>query len=628
MTFGLLGVAALAASAFLSAAPVTFSEHVAPILYERCVECHHPGATAPFPLLSYLDARKHAAQIAAVTARRYMPPWPPAPGVGDFVGSRRLSDAQIAILAQWAKDGAPEGDPAKTPRPPHFTEGWQSGEPDLILKMREGFTLPASGPDVFRNFVVPVALTRSRFVRALELRPGNTRAVHHANVIVDRGRTLRSRDGRDGRPGFDGMDVAVESANGFDPDSHFLFWKPGSPAAPLPDDMAWRLDPETDLIVNLHLQPTGKPEKVEAMVGLYFTDQPPRRQPMLLQLENDGAIDIPPGSAAAMVADHLILPIDVDLLAIYPHAHYLGKHVRAWAELPGGRQTQLLRIDDWDINWQATYTYRAPVHLPAGTRVAMQIGYDNRTDNPRNPNHPPRRVRAGDRATDEMGHVWLQVLPTKAETETVDPRLRLQEAVMRRRLEKYPADFEATFNLGAALAALGKTAESLRVLEKAVQLRPQAAVARNALAATLIDAGRPTEAIAQLRAAVRGEPDHADSHFNLARMLAGLGDATGAAAEYLEYLRLRPDDAEVRIQLAGLYVDEKNFRAAAVQFGQAVKARPDDADLQTNLGTALTFAGDLPAAIGAFERALALQPDHAVARSNLERARALLNKGQ
>ena len=392
--------------------------------------------------------------------------------------------------------------------------------------------------------------------------------------------------------------------------------------------MAWRIGPETDLIVNLHLQPTGKPEKIEAMIGLYFTDQPPRRQPMLLQLENDGAIDIPPGSAAALVADHLILPIDVDLLAIYPHAHYLGKQVRAWAELPGGRQTQLLRIDDWDINWQATYTYRVPVHLPAGTRVAMQIGYDNRADNPRNPSHPPRRVRAGDRATDEMGHVWLQVLPTKTDTAAVDPRLRLQEALMRRRLEKVPGDFEATFNLGAALGALGENDESFRVLEHAVQLRPQAAVARNALAAALIDAGRPTEAITQLRAAVRGEPDHADSHFNLARMLVGSGDAAGAAAEYLEYLRLRPDDVEVRIQLAGLYADGRNFRAAANQFGQAVKVHPNDADLQTNLGTALTFAGDLPAAIGAFERALALKPDHAVARSNLEQARALLNKGR
>ena len=628
MTSGLLRVGALAAASLAAAAPVTFSEHIAPILFERCVECHRPGATAPFALLSYEDARKHAAQIAAVTARRYMPPWPPAPGVGDFLGNRRLSDAQIAMLAQWAKDGAPEGDPAKTPHPPQFTDGWQSGEPDLILKMREGFTLPASGPDEFRNFVVPVPLTRSRFVRALELRPGNARAIHHANVIVDRGRTLRSRDGQDGRPGFDGMDVAVESANGFDPDSHFLFWKPGSPAAPLPDDMAWRIDPDTDLIVNLHLQPTGKPETVEAMVGLYFTDQPPRRQPMLLQLEHDGAIDIPPGSASASVADHLILPIDVDLLAIYPHAHYLGKRVEAWAELPGGLRTPLLRIDDWDINWQATYTYRTPVHLPAGTRVVMQISYDNRAGNPRNPNHPPRRVRAGDRATDEMGHLWLQVLPANTDSATVDPRLRLQEALMRRRLEKYPGDFEAAFNLGAALAALGKKDEALRLLERSVQLRPQAAVARNALAAELIDAGRLAEATAQLRAAVRGEPHHADSHFNLARTLVGSGDAVGAEAEYLEYLRLRPDDVEARIQLAGLYADGKKFRDAAIQFGQASKLRPDDADLQTNLGTSLTFAGDLTAAIGAFERALALKPDHALARSNLEQARAILNKGK
>ena len=618
--------AALWMSGLATAAPVTFSEHIAPIMYGHCSECHHAGAAAPFTLMSYEDARKHATQIVAVTSRRYMPPWPPSPAAGDFVGNRRLSDAQIAMLAQWAKDGTPEGDPSKTPRPPHYTEGWQSEEPDLILKMPSGFTLPASGPDVFRNFVVPVPITKSRFVRNVELRPGNRRVIHHANVIVDRGRTLRVRDGKDGLPGFEGMDVNVESGNGFDPDSHFLLYKTGSPDAPLPDDMAWRLDPGTDLVVNMHMQPTGKPEKVEAMIGLYFTDQPPKRPPMLLQLEHDGAIDVPPGSATSFVTDHLVLPMGVDLLGTYPHAHYLGKRIEAWAELPGGQRKPLLRIDDWDINWQAAYTYREPVHLPAGTRVVMRVNYDNRAENPRNPARPPKRVRAGNRSTDEMGHVWLQVLPRPVENSTADPRLLLQEALMRRRLEKYPGDFEAIFNLGGALDALGKSSESIPLLEKAVQLRPGAAMARNTLAAALIDAGRLNEAISHLRKAITAEPEHADSHLNLARSLVGAGDARGAAAEYLGYLRLRPEDADAHIQLAGIYADERDYTVAALHFKDAAELRPDDADLQTNLGTAFSLAGDSAAAVAAFERALVLQPDHGVARSNLEQLRARMKK--
>lgn len=622
MIWGLL----LLAAGLAAAAPVTYSEHIAPILFERCAECHHPGAAAPFALLTYEDARKHAAQIAAVTARRYMPPWPPSPGVGDFVGNRSLTDAQIAMLAQWARDGAPLGDASKAPRPPRYTAGWQSGEPDLILKIDQGFVLPASGPDVFRNFVAPVTIQQSRFVRGFELRPGNRRVVHHANVIVDRGRTLRVRDGQDGRPGFEGMDISVESGNGFDPDSHFLLYKTGTPDAPLPEDMAWRIDPGTDLIVNMHMQPTGKPEKVDAEIGLYFTDQPQRRQPMLLQLENDGAIDIPPGSAATSVTDHLTLPVDVDLLAVYPHAHYLGKRVEAWAEMPGGGETPLLRVEDWDINWQASYTFRSPVRLPAGTRVVMRIGYDNRAANPRNPNRPPKRVRSGNRSADEMGHFWLQVLPAAGESGAPDPRLRLQEALMRRRLEKYPGDFEATFNLGGALDALGQREESIRLLEAAVRIKPKAAVARNTLAGALIDAGRLNEAIEHLRMAVGAEPEHADSRLNLARTLLEAGDARGAATEYLVYLRMRPDDADARMQLAGLYADERDFAAAAMHFERAAKVRPDDADLQTNLGTALSLSGDLAGAAVAFESALQLNPGHDVARSNLEQVRARLKK--
>lgn len=623
-TFHML-IAAGVAVTVLPAAPVTFSEHIAPILFRHCTECHHPGSAAPFPLLNYEDARKHVPQIVAVTGRRYMPPWPPAPGGGDFDGNRRLSDNQIAILAQWLRDGAPQGDPSKTPPPPRYPEGWQFGKPDIVLTIPEGFTLPAAGADVFRNFVVPVALTRSRLVRALELSPGNPRIVHHANVILDRNRTLRDRDGKDGNPGFEGMDVAVESTGRFDPDSHFLFWKPGSPAVPLPEDMAWRLDPDTDLIVNLHLRPSGKPEKVAAQIGLYFSDVPPKRQPMLLQLEHDGAIDIPPGSAAFSVTDRLTLPVDVDLLALYPHAHYLGKRVEAWAELPGGRQLPLLRIDDWDINWQAVYTFRSPVRLPAGSRVAMRIGYDNTAANPRS-SIPPRRVRAGDRASDEMGHVWLQVVPRPRAGDKTDPRLQLQEALMRRRLEKYPGDFEGTFNLGAALDLQGKRKESLTVLEGSVRMRPESTVARNALAAALIDADRLNEAISHLRAAVAAAPRDADSHFNLGRALVASGDAAGALAEYEQCVRLRPADIDARIQLAGLYADAKNFREAVVHFGEAARLHPDDADLLVNLGTALSLTGDLPAAAVAFEKALAVNPGHALARSNRERVRERLRE--
>ena len=278
-------------------------------------------------------------------------------------------------------------------------------------------------------------------MRAIEILPGNKRVVHHANVVLDRGGTGRILDARTPGVGFPGMDIEVAS-DSFEPDSHFLFWKPGTPAAPEPADMAWRLDPSTDLILNMHLQPSGRPEQILPSIGLHFTDQPPTRVPMLLQLEHDGALDIPPGDPAFIVTDELVLPVDVQVLGLYPHAHYLGKIVEGTARLPDGTTRSLIRIPDWDLNWQAVYQLAEPLDLPKGTVLSMRWTYDNSSGNDRNPSSPPQRVRSGNRSADEMAHLWVQVLPKQP-----SDRLALQEALMRARLAKYPGDFVALANL-------------------------------------------------------------------------------------------------------------------------------------------------------------------------------------
>ena len=598
--------------------PVNFTKHIAPILFEYCAPCHRPGEAGPFPLLTYDDARKRAAQIVKVTKSRYMPPWLPEPGYGEFEGTRRLSDEQLSLLARWAQSGTPEGDTSALPPSPQFTEGWQLGPPDLILRMRQPYELTATPGDVFRNFVLPVGLKETKYIRAIELRPGNKRLVHHANVIVDRSRMLRKQDGLDGEPGFAGMEVITEGTGEFDPDSHFLFWKPGTVPQPEPADMAWRLDPGSDLIVNLHMQPSGKPETIDAVLGLYFSKEPPTRFPMLLQLEHDGALDIPPEDAHFMVTDHLKLPIAVSVLAVYPHAHYLGKQFEAWAELPDGTRRQLLRVNHWDINWQAKFTYQTPVALPAGTVVAMRITYDNTSRNPRNPNRPTQRVKAGNRSADEMGHVWLQVLPVAAQGED-DPRLRLQQAVMVRRLEKYPADFVAHFNLGAALQALGKHGEAVVYLKRAVAIRPSSATARNNLAASLMMTDNVDESIHQLRQSLALDANYQNARYNLARALVAKGDGVEALAELRTYLAAIPDDVQAQ-ELAGrTCVSIGKLAESLVYFRKAAELEPDDSGIQTNLGAALAMSGLGPEAVEAFEKALKADPANQVARDNLAR---------
>ena len=561
---------------------VTFNRDIAPILFSRCAPCHHPGEAGPFPLLSYADAQGRARQIAAVTAKRFMPPWLPEPQELKFADELRLSDQQIALLQKWVEQGAVQGAPADLPRAPKFVTGWQLGRPDKIVQAEKAYLLPASGSDMYWNFVFRAPVDRTRWLEAIEIRPGDKRVIHHANILVDRNHSARTEE-REPGAGFAGMELKIESES-FDPDSHFLFWKPGTVTKPEPKGMALRLDKDTDLVLNVHMQPSGKPEKIQPTLGLYFTDQAATLFPLLLEMENDRQLDIPPETKHFVVTDEFTLPVDVDLLAIYPHAHYLGKDLQAVATLPDGSSKTLIHIPQWDLNWQAVYHYAQPVPLPKGTTLAMRFIYDNSSDNIANPNHPPRQVVAGNRSTDEMAHLWLQVLPRAASGQNIDPRMVIQEAMARHDIEKNPGDYEAHYNLAAMLQARGAQSEAIQQFELAVRLRPQDATANNALGASLLAAGRTGEAIPYLQDALVAQPGNFDAHYNLANAL----------------------------------VSESRFSEAIDHYRAAIRLHPDDTNAEANLGSALAITGNLPEAKLHFERALRIDPNNKLARENLK----------
>jgi tetratricopeptide (TPR) repeat protein/mono/diheme cytochrome c family protein len=595
-TFVLLAIAGIAATlsarppqtSTQSAAPttagqqVTYNRDIAPIMFRSCAACHRPGEAAPFSLLTYPDAKKHARQIADVTRSRAMPPWLPEPQTLKFADELRLTNEEIDLIERWVEQGAVEGNPADLPPQPRLVEGWRLGKPDLILTADKPLILPPQGTDTYWNFIFHVPIQETRWVKAVEIRPGDKRYVHHANILVDRAGSLRKREAEPGA-GFGGMEIRIESQV-FDPDSHLLFWKPGTVPYVEPEGMALRLDKGTDLVLNTHLQPSGKPEVIQPSIGIYFTPHPATKFPMLLQLENDVKLDIPPGQNDFLVTDHFTLPVDVDLLAIYPHAHYLGKDIQAFATLPDGATETLIHIPHWNLNWQAVYRYAEPVRLPKGTTVSLRYVYDNSDENPLNPNYPPARVVGGNRSSDEMCHLWLQVLPVNFDPGQGDPRMVLQEALARHNVEKNPGDFESHYNLAAMLQARNQLNSAILEYEQAVRLRPDDATANNALGAALVAAGRPQQGARYLQTALKARPDDFEAHYNLGLALAG----------------------------------ENDFEGASEQFRLAVQLQPGDANAEANLGAALAEMGHIAEAKSHFERALQIDPNQVISKENLE----------
>jgi Flp pilus assembly protein TadD len=556
-------------------------------------------------------------QIATVTSSRYMPPWLPEDGYGDFEDERRLSNEQIALIFEWVRSGIQPGDLAQAPQPPKYSATWQFGTPDLILTVERPFLLSASGTDVFRNFVLPYPLRQTHYIRAMEIRPATAQIVHHANLLIDRTGSFRRGHPEQWKDGVPGMELEVETGNEFDPDSNFLFWKPGTPVLVEPDAMPWRLDRGNDLVLNMHLKPSGKPETASAEVGLYFTARLPSKQPMLLQLEHDSALDIPAGERNFVVEDALRLPVDVEVLGIYPHAHYLGKRMEAWATLADQQKKWLIVIPSWDIDRQSVYRYRQPVFLSKGTVVHMRYIYDNSSGNPHNPHNPPVRVKAGNRSEDEMAHLWLQVLPVNTPSNAPDPRLLLQEAWMRNWLSKDPNDILPLYNLASALAARGKYQEAMVTYRRALTLHPGDERTLNELGASLENAGDWHQAQKTFLQDIAAHPETCNARFNLARLDLKHEQAAAAEQQFRAMLTQCPADAAVHSGLGVALASEGQSAAAEGELRTALQMGPYDFTALYNLGDLALEANQPQQAVDLLAAAVKQRPGDVDAHEQL-----------
>ena len=403
----------------------TFTEDVAPIIYNNCTECHRDGQAAPFMLKNYNDVKKRARLITKVTQDRYMPPWHPVEGHGKFVDERRLTDDELATLKNWHDSGMAEGPADKLPEPPKFASDWLLGEPDLIVKMPKAYTMRADGSDIYRSFCIPMDLKEDKWVAGFEVRPSARAVLHHVIIRIDQSGEARKADGANGTPGFSGMRGIGRSSRGSRRgSSNDVFsgslgglggWAVGGTPRILPLGLARKLPAGADLVLNSHFHPSGKEEEEQTTIGLYFTDKKPDRTLIGFQVPpvfgSISGLDIPAGESNYELKSKFTTPVDIDLVGVGAHMHYIGHTAKAHATLPDGTVKSLFYIDDWDFNWQGRYTYDVPIRLPAGTTVEGTVSFDNSAANPHNQFNPPRRIRWGLESTDEMGSVIFSAVP-------------------------------------------------------------------------------------------------------------------------------------------------------------------------------------------------------------------------
>jgi len=391
----------------------TFTEDIAPIIYQNCTQCHRPGEIGPMPLTNYQEVAGWAPMIEYVTSIRYMPPWPPDAHYSEFLGQRGLTDEEIDLIAAWVANGTPQGPPEAEPERPEFPEGSQVGEPDLVLSFAEAFDHQGNNEDQYQVFVLPTGLTEDRVLKSIELRPGNPQIVHHALFALDTTGSAAALDAQTPEYGY-------ESFGGFGTDKveDYPGYVPGAVPRYYPEGIGQPIYAGSDLLVQMHYAPVPAAESDSSIVNLFFAD-PQETVDRMVQTHvmlpfggtlTNGPFFMPPGSVKTFHGTFTV-PVSVSVLGLAPHMHLLGKDWTVYAVSPQGDTTNLIHIPEWDFNWQGVYFFERMMVLEAGTVVHAYATYDNSRDNPLNPNDPPSWVSWGEGTADEMYYLPFLYVP-------------------------------------------------------------------------------------------------------------------------------------------------------------------------------------------------------------------------
>lgn len=397
--FILVAVVCLFAAAFFAAAPssandgkraVVFTRDVAPILQKRCEECHRQGGVAPMSLVTYEEARPWARAIKERVSRREMPPFHATGTLGRYVGDPRLTDEEIRTISAWVDSGSPKGDPQDSPAPRQWKNDWALGTPDIIVKAKQPYTIKASDKDQYVFFMFDFVFPEDMWISSIETRPGNPRAVHHANTHLV--------------PPMIKVPEEGYIAGDFDPTARGTImvagWAPGVTPVMLPEGTAVRIPKGLRLGLQVHYAPAAKETTDQTEVGIYLTSGLVKKNLRVLFGDRKD-IEIVPGETNQSFVAKNTFTTDALIRFMHVHMHLRGKAMTMRLTYPDGRKEDVLEVPNYDFNWQRVYMLKEPLRVPKGTTVEYIGTYDNSSKNKFNPD-ATKTVHWGEKTTDEM----------------------------------------------------------------------------------------------------------------------------------------------------------------------------------------------------------------------------------
>ncbi|MBK6498315.1 MAG: T9SS type A sorting domain-containing protein [Saprospiraceae bacterium] len=418
-------IAFFSITAIVSGQP-TFSADVAPIIFNHCTTCHRAGEIGPMSLTNYDEVKNWAGTIKYVTSRKIMPPWKADQTYSRFLDENFLNDDQIKTIADWVEAGSPIGNANAIPPLPEFPKNSLLGTPDLVLSFKQSYLHKGNGNDEYRYFVLPTNLTSNKKVKAIELRPGNTRIVHHALFFADNSGKARQYDAKTPEYGFSADDNADFDAFEVINRDQYPGYVPGQKPRYFPDGLAQDLPAGSDLVLQMHYAPWSVDERDSSTVNIFFADENETiertvKDYIMLPFNLIGGASsffLLPNQVKKFEGTYTV-PFDVSLVGIFPHMHYLGKNWEVYIENTDGSKTNLIKINDWDFNWQGGYYFDKYKIAKKGSKIHAFATYDNTTSNPANPTNPPKFVTWGEGTKDEMYYLPLLYVPYKNGDENV-----------------------------------------------------------------------------------------------------------------------------------------------------------------------------------------------------------------